>query len=514
MVTNFQRQPWKRFTESPPSLVLNDDVLFVNEAADKKKIVDQSESDAKEEASESIFVKEAITVERKELIYQSQSDIVPWLRSSDVKEKAQEGPPLLDNLKSSNVVIKKNSLKELQEKFNLTLLPVQIAPGANLTVMTIIFPPKETQEVEAAAVGETVKVEKIVEIENIDELERPVAEETLKVEKIEPVAGFNSAPVLLDTMESRTALEVENPVVEDPTQKLESTKNDADAEMIEEIENEEDDNDDDFFVGNIDDKAPAAEIIRNTAPNGQMTTGISIKGLFYRNPLSILKTHPIRSHEKYKQDIHGSLLYPSIFTVIPAYTNNLVFLIKIGPSGYWFRPRIYSSFIKSEDPEFPFYMRLECCSLRQKKCNTKLSVFFKSTDIFADDFMRVENFKAGKLEKFDPYATLMEMETAPKDGTHHLQVCVDPDAWKIAAKRYTNARMKENRASTKLKQREVREEIIKNCEISDEFEKELFSITMNKKFSTISKRFADKIEVRLISNHHKTQLNSGKFGLQ
>ena len=67
--------------------------------------------------------------------------------------------------------------------------------------------------------------------------------------------------------------------------------------------------------------------------------------------------------------------------------------------------------------------------------------------------------------------------------------------------------MKENRTrgSAKLRQKEVREEIIKDCEISKEFEKELFSLKMNKKFSMLSKRFEDKIEVILVSNQQRKE---------
>jgi len=150
----------------------------------------------------------------------------------------------------------------------------------------------------------------------------------------------------------------------------------------------------------------------------------------------------------------------------------------------------------------------------QRKCQTKLSIFFKSTDIFADDFLRVENFKAGKLEKYDPYATLIEwpdtnrgallsVQTAPINGTDHLKTCADDNAWKNAVKKYCDARMKENRTSTKLKQWQVREEIIKDCELNEEFAKELFTLEMNKKFSEVSKRFADKIEVGLESQKKK-----------
>ncbi|CBY31826.1 unnamed protein product [Oikopleura dioica] len=65
--------------------------------------------------------------------------------------------------------------------------------------------------------------------------------------------------------------------------------------------------------------------------------------------------------------------------------------------------------------------------------------------------------------------------------------------------------MKENRTSTKLKQWQVREEIIKDCELNEEFAKELFTLEMNKKFSEVSKRFADKIEGNLECNCYNKQ---------
>jgi len=270
---------------------------------------------------ESLVVKKE---EKKRIVY----------TSSTLKEL------LVVNEEQKDIVYQSDALKELKEKFNLTLLPVSVEPCANSEPVSI--PSMVTLEVQGHVEKQTLKMQE-EEIKDSEEIGGQVEEETYK---IEPVA--DTAPVLLDTMVTQEDI------------KFEETGSQPALDIIEDIDNEGDDDEDDFFVGNIDDKASTPERVREAI--NHMSTGISIKESLAASPLHILKPHPVRSHEQYLDDIHGTPLNPSIFTVIPGSTNNLSFLIKIGPSGYWFRPRISTKFMKSEDPEFPYVMRVACCS--------------------------------------------------------------------------------------------------------------------------------------------------------
>lgn len=192
------------------------------------------------------------------------------------------------------------------------------------------------------------------------------------------------------------------------------------------------------------------------------------------------------------ENLHGTVLEPSIYTVQPTHSaQNYWIIAKIEDRTYWFLPRGNNSFrdYREDDthPSFPYRVRLHCRNIGNRNtitcCKAKMNLFLKSIDETSDDFFNIENFKLGPMEQAN-------------EG--HFLNCADKTGFKKAIKAYVLIKHKQNRAAINpMKLADLREKIRKECELDEKAAAEIFTKNELHSIANSSYNFEDKLRVKI-----------------
>lgn len=217
-----------------------------------------------------------------------------------------------------------------------------------------------------------------------------------------------------------------------------------------------------------------------------------------KKPPNLMKPKPPPTEELFEEMLYGNDDEPLFVSMMPTTKQeNFKVLLKIGGGSYWFAPRNATKFVEIEEkttkiPEssldiskspsrFKYRIRLECSNFKKKKCRAKVNMLTTLNDKLSPEFCQQEC----KFEKWENYET-------------HCKECPLEDPWLELARAYCDNYNLQNRTNANmLSQKDLREHLIRQLDMSDLRAAQLFDRKSVKIMSNKAAAFKRKIKENL-----------------